>query len=212
MYNTRGAPGGDFHAMFQNNLLLGQVGFLRENEGFNTYGMLRLEIGERRYFTFNISGLVNYGFGVNRAPTPELEEPGEFHAGASRVDRLRYGLAANARWRGLDVYGSVIWDRVLGLPADMRREFDRTAAGLTLQVDYLAHETVMLSTRFDQMWAGGLREEKQDGTVLTAQVKYYPWPNIAFFVRDSVNLRKFHENNPLNSWKNQVLVGIDWDF
>src|SRR6266436_5292099 len=38
MYNVQGAPGADFHAMI-NDVFLGQVGFLRENEGFNTYGM-----------------------------------------------------------------------------------------------------------------------------------------------------------------------------
>ncbi len=212
MYNTPGRPGADFHAMFQNNLLLGQAGFLQENEGFNSYGVLRLDLGERRQSTFNVSALVNYGFGINRAPAREDDEPTEFHASADRVDRLRYGLAANARWKTLDVYGSFMLDRVLGLPRDIRRDFDRDAAGLSVEVDYLAHDTIMLSTRFDQMWAGGLREQKQDGTVVSAQVKYYPWPNIAFFVRDSVNLRKFHAGNPLNSWKNQVFVGIDWDF
>jgi hypothetical protein len=208
MYNTRGAPGADFHAMFQNNLLLAQVGFLRENEGFNTYGVLRLDLGERSGFTFNVSGLVNWGFGVVRAPDPtDTERPGD-----TRLDRLRYGLAANARWKGLDVYGAVMWDQVFNVPGALRQDFDRTAAGLTLEVDYLLHEQIMLSTRFDQLWAGGLRDEKRDGTVGSAQIRYYPWPNIAFFVRDSVNVRSFVGNNPLRSWKNQVFVGIDWDF
>jgi len=71
---------------------------------------------------------------------------------------------------------------------------------------------VMVSTRFDQLWAGGLTDQKLDGTVFSAQVKFYPWQNVAFFVRDSVNLRKAHEDNPLRSWKNQLFVGIDWDF
>jgi hypothetical protein len=208
MYNTRGAPGADFHAMFQNNLLLGQVGFLRENEGFNTYGVLRLDLGERSGFTFNVSGLVNWGFGVARAPDPDdTELPGD-----TRVDGLRYGLAANARWKGLDIYGAVIWDRLFNVPGALRRDFDRTGAGLSLEVDYLVHEQVMLSTRFDQLWAGGLREDKRDGTVVSAQIRYYPWPNLAFFVRGSVNVRSFVEDNPLRSWKNQVVVGIDWDF
>jgi hypothetical protein len=208
MYNTRGAPGADFHAMFQNNLLLGQVGFLRENEGFNTYGVLRLDLGERSGFIFNVSGLVNWGFGVARAPDPDdTELPGD-----TRVDGLRYGLAANARWKGLDIYGAVIWDRLFNVPGALRRDFDRTGAGLSLEVDYLVHEQVMLSTRFDQLWAGGLREDKRDGTVVSAQIRYYPWPNLAFFVRGSVNVRSFVEDNPLRSWKNQVVVGIDWDF
>jgi hypothetical protein len=207
MYNTTGTPGADFHAMF-NDVVLGQVGFLRENEGFNTYAMVRYDILDRRELTFNVSVLLNWGFGVVRGPNPEEhEEPG-----SKRLDRLRYGIAANARWKGLDVYGALIWDRIYGLPGDLRGEFDRTAMGLTLQADYLVHEKVLLSSRFDQLWAGGLKDEKLDGTVLSAQIKYYPWQNIAFFLRDSVNLRKFHEHNPLRSYKNQVIVGIDWDF
>ena len=207
MYNTTGAPGADFHAMF-NDVVLGQVGFLRENEGFTTYGMIRYDILDRKELTFNVSALVNWGFGVVRAPDPEDHE----RAGARRLDRLRYGVAANARWKGLDVYGALIWDRVYGLPSELRGEFERTAMGLTVQADYLVHEKVLLSSRFDQLWAGGLKDEKLDGTVLTAQIRYYPWQNIAFFIRDSVNLRKFHEDNPLRSYRNQVIVGLDWDF
>lgn len=207
MYNTTGEPGADFHAMF-NDVVLAQMGFLRENEGFNTYGMLRFDLLDRQGFTFNVSGLLNWGFGVVRAPNPEdHEEPGN-----RRLDRLRYGIAANARWKGLDVYGALIFDRIFGLPGELGREFDRTAMGLTVQADYLAHEKVVLSGRFDQVWAGGLKDDKLDATVLTAQIRYYHWQNIAFFIRDSVNVRKFHEDNPLRSYRNQVFVGIDWDF
>ena len=207
MYNTTGAPGADFHAMF-NDVVLGEVGFLRENEGFNAYGMVRYDILDRKELTFNVSALFNWGFGVVRAPDSADHE----RAGGQRLDRLRYGVAANARWKGLDVYGALIWDRMYGLPSDLRGEFDRTAMGLTVQADYLVHENVLVSSRFDQLWAGGLKDEKLDGTVFTAQIRYYPWQNIAFFVRDSVNLRKFHEDNPLRSWRNQLFVGIDWDF
>jgi hypothetical protein len=208
MYNTRGEPGADFHAMFMNNLFLGQVGFLSENEGFNTYGVWRIDLGERRGFTFNASALVNWGFGVNRAPNPEdLHDPG-----TQRVDRLRYGIAANIRWKQLDVYGALIFDRIDNLPRELEARFDRTAAGLTIQADYLPYEQLLLSTRFDQLWAGGLKAEKLDGSVLTLQARYYPWPNIAFFVRDSVNLRGFENENPLRNWRNQLFVGIDWDF
>ena len=207
MYNTTGAPGADFHAMI-NDVVLTQVGFLSENEGFNTYGMLRFDMLDRKELTFNVSVLLNWGSGVVRAPDPDDHD----HPGATRLDRLRYGVAANVRWKALDVYGALIFDRLYGLPAGLRREFDRDAAGLTLQVDYLAHEKVLLSGRFDQLWAGGLRDDKRDGTVFSAQVKFYPWQNIAFFVRDSVNLRAFREDNALRSWRNQLFVGIDWDF
>src|SRR5881296_2006847 len=207
MYNTAGSPGADFHAMI-NNVFLGQVGFLRENEGFNTYGMARFDLLDRRELAFNVSALVNGGFGVVRAPDPEDRD----HPGGKRLDRLRYGVAANVRWKDLDVYGALIWDQLYGLPGELRGDFDRTATGLSVQADYLVHETVMLSSRFDQLWAGGLKNEKRDGSVLSMQAKFYPWQNIAFFVRDSVNLRGFIEESPLRKWRNQVFVGIDWDF
>ncbi|MGH7371479.1 MAG: hypothetical protein ACREJK_06495, partial [Candidatus Methylomirabilales bacterium] len=114
--------------------------------------------------------------------------------------------------KGLDVYGALIRDQVFDLPSGLGREFDRTATGLTLAADFLAHEQVMLSTRFDQLWAGGLTDQKQDGSVFSLQVKYFLWQNIAFFVRDSVNLRSTVEHNPLREWRNQVVVGVDWDF
>jgi hypothetical protein len=207
MYNTTGQPGADFHAMI-NDVVLAEAGFLRENEGFNTYTMLRLDLLDRRELTLNISALLNWGFGVVRAPDPNNHD----RPGDTRLDRLRYGIAANARWRALDVYGALIVDRVYELPGELRREFDRSAAGLTVEVDYLVHEQVMLSTRFDELWAGGLRDDKRDGRVLSLQAKLYPWQNIAFFVRDSVNLLNVIEHNALRSWRNQLFVGIDWDF
>jgi hypothetical protein len=207
MYNTSGAPGADFHAMF-NDVVLGQVGFLRENEGFNTYAAARFDLLDRGELTFNISALVNWGFAVVRAPDPE--DPSQ--PGGNRLDRLRYGIAANVRWKQLDVYGALIWDRLYGLPGELRGSFDRTATGLTIQADYLVHEKVMLSSRLDQLWAGGLKDEKRDGSVLSVQAKFYPWQNIAFFVRDSVNLRSFVEDSPLRNWRNQLFIGIDWDF
>jgi len=150
---------------------------------------------------------VNWGFGVVRAPDPaDPNQPG------GRLDRLRYGIAANVRWKQFDVYGAVIWDRLYGLPGELRGTFVGTATGLTIQADYLVHEKLMLSSRFDQLWAGGLKDEKQDGSVLSLQAKFYPWQNIAFFVRDSVNLRSVVEDSPLRNWRNQLFVGIDWDF
>src|SRR5881409_1137741 len=207
MYNTSGAPGADVHAMF-NDVVLGQIGFLRENEGFNTYAAARFDLLDRGELTFNVSALVNWGFSVVHAPDPEdLDQPG-----GKRLDRLRYGIAANVRWKQLDVYGALIWDRLYGLPGGLGRDVDRTAAGLSIEVDYLLHEKVLLSTRFDQLWAGGLREEKRDGSVLSLQAKLYPWQNVAFFARDSVNVRDFVEESPLRNWRNQLFVGIDWDF
>src|SRR3989441_7039238 len=110
MYNAPGAPGADFHAMI-NDVVLGQIGFLSENEGFNTYGALRLDLLDRRELTASVSAFFNWGFGVVRAPDPEDLE----HPGGARLDRMRYGVAANVRWRELDVDGAGLWDRRDGL-------------------------------------------------------------------------------------------------
>ena len=207
LYNTKGAPGADFHTMV-NDVLLVQTGFLKEHEGFNTYGMVRFDFLDRKELTFSVSALVNWGLGVAWAPDPDdHEDPGD-----RRIDRLRYGVAANVRWKALDVYAAVVWDRIYGLPGALRRDFDRNAAGLTVQADYLVHEQVLLSSRFDQLWAGGLKDDKLDASVFTAQVRYSPWQNIAFFARNSVNLRTFEEHNPLRSYRNQFFAGVDWDF
>ena len=60
LYNTLGEPGADFHAMLWNNLLIAQTGVLRENDGFSTYLMGRMNLGERQGRAFNVSGLVAY--------------------------------------------------------------------------------------------------------------------------------------------------------
>jgi len=60
MYNVQGAPGADVHAMI-NDVLLTQVGFLRENEGFNTYGALRFDLLDRRELTFSTGALASSG-------------------------------------------------------------------------------------------------------------------------------------------------------
>src|SRR5206468_2825971 len=88
-------------------------------------------------FASTLSGLV-------RAADPEAPNL----PGSNRLDRLRYGMAANVRWKQLDVYGAVIWDRLYGLAGELRGSFGRSATGLTIQVDYLVHEKVMLSSRF----------------------------------------------------------------
>src|SRR5437660_7645126 len=53
MYHVPGAPGADFHTMI-NDVVLAQVGFLSENEGFNTYGAVRFDLIDRGELTFNV--------------------------------------------------------------------------------------------------------------------------------------------------------------
>src|SRR5438445_4828454 len=61
MYNTAGSSGADFHAMI-NNVFLGQVGFLRENEGSNSYAAARSDPLDRRELACNVSALGHGAF------------------------------------------------------------------------------------------------------------------------------------------------------
>src|SRR2546430_6723814 len=80
--------------------------------------MARFDLLDRRELAFNVSALVNGGLGVVRAPDPDDRD----HPGGRRLDRLRYGVAANVRWKDLDVYGALIWDQLYGLPGELRSE------------------------------------------------------------------------------------------
>src|SRR5207249_7567083 len=80
-------------------LVLYRYGSSRDPHSFPTRRSSDLD---RRELTFNVSALFNWGFGVVRAPDPDDHaRPGD-----TRLDRLRYGIAANVRWKQLDVYRS----------------------------------------------------------------------------------------------------------
>jgi len=124
---------------------------------------------------------------------------------------LRYELAANVRWKQLDVYGAVIWDRLYGLRG-AARDLRGTATGLTIQADYLVHEKLMLSSRFDQLWAVWPQDEKQTAPCCPYRQSSIPGRTSPSSSANSVNLRSVVEDSRCGTGAIKLFVGIDWDF
>lgn len=202
LYNTSGDLGLDVHAMagpwfIQAGLMQGLFEDAADvNQKKDPYLMVRMNFGGERYQSGSVSGLAYRGNDTARVE-------------GALVDWMRYGVAANIRRRHLDLYGAVIWDRLINLPNVS--DFDKTALGATVEGDYLISDRWMISARYDQMNAGGPIQQKADGKVVSLQARFYPRENLSFFLRDSVNVEAVTQN-PLQNFRHLTAVGIDLVF
>lgn len=204
LYNTSGDFGIDAHAMIGNVMI--QVGLMQGivagtsdiNEKKDPYLMTRLNFGGSNYFSGSVSGLVYWGNDTAKV-------------GDQLIDWFRYGFSGNVKYKLLDIYGAVIWDKISGLPESTAAAFDDTAMGLTIEGDLLITDQHLVSLRYDHMEAGGFSNQKADGKVLTVQVRKYLRDNFALFLRDSVNVGSVSDH-PLQNFRNLVAAGIDFDF
>jgi hypothetical protein len=186
--------------------LLYQVGVVQGDTAENTqetrwdwYAMLRYDIVYGEYSDLQFSGFYYHAPDaarptLNPAGTPIYAEP---------VDWDRYGLAARWRHRMFDVYGTIVWDKIddvrfAGAPATLS-EWDTSALGASLEVDWLVHTKWLLSARYDFMDPGGLKrlppalqagdpDINQNASFLGVMAKYYPVPNIGIYARTHFNL------------------------
>jgi len=205
LYNTAGGFGLDVHAMVAGKYMI-QAGIMQGieagtadvNEKKDPYLMTRMNFGGTKYFSGSVSGLANWGNDTAMV-------------GNQLIDWFRYGFAGNVKYKLLDIYGAVIWDKISGLPASAAATFDDTAVGLTIEGDLLVTDQHLVSLRYDQMISGGFINQKADGKVLTLQVRKYYRDNFALFLRDSVNIGTVSDN-PLQNFRNLVAVGVDFDF
>jgi len=202
LYNTEGDFGLDLHAMigrwtFQTGLMQGlEAGATDVNAKKDPYLMVRRDFGEARYYSGSLSGLIYQGNDTARVDN-------------TLIDWLRYGWAANIKYRYLDIYGAMIWDRLKDLPPAVLGTFDDTAFGATVEADYLFTDRWLLSLRYDQMNTGGESSQKANGAVLSAQAKFYPRENIAFYLRESLNVGKDHV---VQNFRTLTVLGVDLDF
>lgn len=211
LYNTEGDLGMDIHGMYgsflyQIGVMQGtQAGFSDVNEGKDIYFVGRYNFGVENFTSGSVSALVHKG--TDSASVSKTSGSPD----RTLVDWLRYGLAGNLKYKLLDIYGAYIWDKIEGLPQQTMSVFDDTASGLTVEVDYIASNKLLLSGRYDQLNAGGFTAEKENGKLLTLQARYYKKDNFSLYLRNSLNL-KSESDNPLNSFKNALAIGFDLDF
>jgi len=199
----------DLHGRPFGDWLLYQVGILNgANEKFGDsnyakdwYVMVRSDYAKSNLFSANISGFAY--FGSNNA---------KVMSGAD-ISWNRYGIAGNARYKMVDVYGAFVVDRITGLPPSLAGSFDATATGATLETDILVTDRVLLSFRFDHLDAGGMLAARKSSTVLAFQAKYYLRSNIAFFLRGDVNVRKSEGGSTATrNFRNGMFLGADLVF
>lgn len=210
LYNTTGDFGLDLHVMvgrflFQTGVMQGlKSGAADVNSKKDPYFMTRLNFGGEEYFSGSLSGLIYWGNDTGRIARREGSTE------TVLVDWLRYGFAANVKYRLFDLYAAFIWDRLQGLPAETRAALDEEAFGFTVEGDTLASDSLLLSVRYDQLHAGGFFSQKADGRVVTLQARHYLRDNFAFYVRGSRNLKE-HDENPLQNFRNLIALGVDFD-
>lgn len=204
LYNTPGDFGIDVHAMLgrfmlQTGVMQGiDAGSADINEKKDPYVMTRVNFGSRNYFSGSASALAYWGNDTAKV-------------GNDLVDWFRTGVSGNIKYKLLDLYGALIWDKISGLPAATASVFDETAFGMTLESDFILTDRYLLSLRYDRMDAGGFANQKADGEVLTLQLRKYFRDNYAVYLRDSVNIGRV-STNPLQNFRNLIALGVDLDF
>ena len=209
LFHAVAEMGIDIHGRPLGDWFLYQVGILNgANEPFGDsnnpkdwYVMARLDLAQSDYFSANFSGFAY--FGSNNAKVATMAD----------VSWSRYGFAANARYYMVDFYAAFVVDRVTDLPASLENTFDSTATGLTVEANVLATDRILLGIRFDHLDAGGLRNQRTSNSLLALIAKYYVRSNIAFFLRDDINLRQAHGGRtPERNFRNAFFVGADVAF
>lgn len=154
---------------------------------------------------------------------------------APAVDWVRYGLGARVQYKMLDIYGTVVWDKIdqpmfAGAPLSLS-EWDTEGLGASVEVDWLVNEKWLLGARYDYMDPGGLVKlppalqmgdaaVNQDASLVGLIAKYYAATNVGVYVRGHFNLESSAEfpqalggaENPARNLESVIAVGIDMAF
>jgi len=203
LYNGEGF-GVDLHALIGNFIVQAGIqqgilsGMRDDNIKKDPYVMGRYNFGWKEFMSGSISGFANWG-----NHTAKVDD--------QLIDWFRYGAALNIKLSHFDLYGTYIWDELKDLPLSTKGVFDDKATGMTVEADYLIFDKLMLMTKYDQLKSGGFLNEKVDGEVISFQARYYIRDNLGIYILDSYNLQGV-SSNPLQSYRNLVLLGVDFDW
>lgn len=203
LYNGEGF-GIDVHAMVANFILQAGVqqgigsGIRDSDINKDPYLMGRYNFGWKEFMSGSVSGFANWGENTAKVNN-------------QAIDWFRYGAAANIKIKHLDLYGAYIWDELKHLPQNTKGVFEDKAKGMTIEADYLALDQLMLMARYDKMWSGGFLNERADGELISFQARYYLRDNLGIYIMDSYNLAGVSDN-PLNSFRNLIILGVDFDW
>ena len=150
LFNSHSETGVDAHGRPLGKAFLYQVGitngagesFSDSNQQKDWYVMGRVDVAESDLFSASLSGMGYFDNNNVKVSTGHT------------IDRSRYGIAGNVRYRMLDMGAAYTLDRVTRLPAGTTG-FDATAGGFTVTVDALVTDQTILSARYHQLDAAG---------------------------------------------------------
>ena len=198
---VRGRPFGDWF-MYQVGMLNGShEQFGDSNKGKDFYGAIRFDYARSANFSASLSGFAYIG---NSNAT--------IFDGTSNVDVNwnRYGVAAHARYKMLDLHGMYTMDRIKHVPTTALASFDKTASGLTIAADAYVTDRTLVSLRYDSMDAGGDVTQRVSQSFVGAQIKQYLRTNIAMYARNDFNVRKAEDGSAAaRNLRNAFFVGLD---
>ncbi|MBI3358371.1 MAG: hypothetical protein HY037_02110 [Nitrospirae bacterium] len=196
LYNTTGSPGIDLHAMIGKAIIQGGImeginaNPSDENNKKDFYLMGRMDFGGASYISGSLSSFGYFGYDTARVQD-------------ALVDWRRIGIGGNLKYRFLDLYGAYVEDTLQNLPSAISSDFDKNAAGFTVEGDYLTTDRLLLSLRYDHLRSGGT-SERQDGSIFTLQSRYYLRDNFSFYLRNSTTTEF--------ASKNLIASGLSFDF
>ena len=208
LFNAPAEMGIDIHGRPFGDWFLYQVGLMNganesfgdSNKGKDVFAMMRVDVAKSHLFAASVSGM---GYLGNSNAKLSTQQDVNWH---------RYGVAANVRYRMVDLYGAYVIDRITGLPVGTT-DFDATASGLTVQADVLVSDRTLLSARYDQLDAGGALASRRSNSMASLQAKHYLRSNIAMSIRNDVNFRKAEGGtSPERGLRNALLLGLDVAF
>ncbi len=195
------------------------------------YAMLRYDVIQTDYSAVQVSG---FYYNAPEAAMPTLNMSGTLVFADDVVDWIRYGVAARWHNKIMDIYGTIIWDKIdtpkfTGMMGGTSK-WDTKAVGASIEADWLVSQKWMLGVRYDMMEPGGLvkgmpswdAKLNQDVSFLGVIAKYYTAPNVALYCRAHFNLKNSStlpsaspfdgKEHPARNLRSMFTVGVDMSF
>lgn len=194
LYNSGSEVGVDIHGRPFGDWFLYQAGVINganettsdSNKGKDIYGMVRFDYARSNNFSASVSGFVYIG--NSNAKVQSQED----------VNWNRYGVAARATYKMIDLYAAFAIDKISRTPVSVAGVFDSTATGLTIGADAYVTDRTVLSVRYDNLDAGGVLSQRQSTSFVGVQAKYYIRSNISVYAHNDFNIRDAEEGNTAN--------------
>lgn len=210
--SVHGRPGGDGSPLlYQIGVALNDKADGSGEQRTDTYAMLRFDFqaggadAQVSGFWYNAPDAARATL-INILPLMSDPSDNKIVFANDPTDITRIGFGARAQWDTVDAYFAYTQDSIdkpewAAAPLQTS-QWEDSATGLSLEIDWRFNPKWMLGVRYDQMDTGGLKRlptvatatgnvnDEINATVrmISPILKYYPSPNIGLYVRAHINL------------------------